>query len=414
MPQTPKAPLFEPLEPKLLLAAHPLLLPPPTNTVVMTLVGGTLNFKGDAADNSLTITQDGSDFIIFPESGTTVTWQGSSYTSEFTGPSMDDVTGLKLDMGAGDDTVTIETTDGANQVLLSRDVTAKMGSGFDVLHMYAVSARNVTADMGASDDYNNSFEFESTGDGGAVLTGNLSITGSKGDDWIDLKGALIAGNVKMNLGNGDNDVDFDTISGNGSYNYQLGIQGNLTINTGGGDDEVEFRDNSDADVGVGGNLTFNLGGGDENHVIFHKSAGVGVGNNLTINSSAASGQTRIYMSNVDIGGNLSVNTGAGSDSIKLWGLWVGGRATVNTGAGYDELSLNSEHPDDGDYARFERGLTVTMGSEDDNMEVDHTWFGGKVRLNGNSGANTLTLVNPDNIEGFEANATTVKNFVIVV
>ena len=192
------------------------------------------------------------------------------------------------------------------------------------------------------------------------INGNLTVTGMGGSDHVFMQATKnntwqIQG-VKTKI-NGKSNIAIENVTGNITVDLGDGknlleiqgstISGNLSITTGNQQDQVDIWDST-----IHGALTYSGGGGNDNLWI-----------------SRVTDDTAAPLSSIDMGdgndsvsfdrfsvSNLTVNLGAGKDSLKITdSQFVGGsteQLTVLAGTGRDSVSLTKVQTSD---------LTVDMG-----------------------------------------------------
>jgi hypothetical protein len=400
MPTTDRVPFLEMLEPRLFL----------DGTITVTLAGSVGMLRGDSHDNVVAIVQSGADYTFTPGGGTTVRLNGVNHTTAFT-VSAAKLKNLTVDLGAGNDRLTLGTPTSATPFVLTGDVSVSLGSGNNGFFAYALNCRNLTVD-GANGV--NALTMSSTHDANTVLTGNLMVQGwGSGAFGVEIDGANLRGNVTMALGNGGNMILFNTYASDVGPGSLL-IGKNLGITTGASNDRVDIMNTNSAQVRVGGNVTLNLGadeglvksgksitvGGGLGGNVVSISTGIGtpltIGGSLAINSTGKT-YTGIDINDITIGTRLSIVTGAGADWVELNGLDVHGLTTVNTGGGNDDLRIAEGS---GLPSYFRGGLSVDTGLGDDDATLDGTYLTRPVTFNGGPGTNRLGSSNWSAVSGW--------------
>ena len=184
--------------------------------------------------------------------------------------------------------------------------------------------------------------------------------------------------------------------GNGSKVGGLEIAGNLTLLGTPAGDRATVRD-----LEAGGPLKIDRGDGDDRLRLL---AGR-VGGHLSLRSGPAENDrakgTR-FVWNGDVGGGVSVKTGAGRDSVKVGGGAVGGKVAVDGGRDAVRLramgagAVNVKTGDGADRVALRKlgvkGSTrIDAGAGDDKVVAGGAEFGRRVKVLGGAGADRLDL-----------------------
>jgi hypothetical protein len=247
---------------------------------------------------------------------------------------------LTANLGAGDNTLDIVSTPvggnlnytglgGADNIRMSTGevdgtLTANMGAaGANSNGIFAEWANiNGAVTYTASGTGDNDLDFSS-----ATLAKKFSVTTGAGDDTVQLNGANITGNTTLNVGSGANDVTSADAAGAGG----LIESGALSVTGGAGDDTVDL-----SGAQVTGNVTTTLGGGDNSFLSTGSTAATFGGNvNFTTTDKGDNQFVIVGGGNANsIAGGLTVNTGAGDDTVNVT-TNVGGNLSINTGTSPD-------------------------------------------------------------------------------
>ncbi|MBL8793316.1 MAG: hypothetical protein JNM56_05380 [Planctomycetia bacterium] len=327
----------------------------PAGTLNLTLVNGTLTITAVSSANPALNNQS----IVIQGDGTpgTFTIQGADGES-INGPagagSLTGVTNIKLNLGAGHDTVTIDgaqlagtlTVNGGSgntSVILENadstfgSVRITNGMGNDLFQ--ADAKLNVTGNLTVNNGHGDT-KFLLNAD--TDIGGNLSITNTGGIDIFTSKALLdVAGNLTMNNGAGTVRLLFDGTTE---------IGGNFSVINGYGGDTTDFN----GSLKVAGNLSLNYGTSDGwgNALIGGKvetvqltgsstkfNAPAEIGGNLTIRGQG--GIDRVVLDGVTVNGTTLFDLGAQDDVVILTDSTFVGRTTINTGAGNDRLTIGA-------------------------------------------------------------------------
>ncbi|WP_157369188.1 beta strand repeat-containing protein [Zavarzinella formosa] len=356
----------------------------PAGLVDVTFMNGTLKIMGDAADNTLTVTQTADNRLTLTTdigtglrvNGTNVSgFMGHTLTTPVTG-------GVTVNMGAGIDSLTfngatedidlpsflnINGGDGNNLltfqqgVTVGGDVTITNGLGLDTIHL------NDELNFLGKTTINN-------GKGGSLIDSNattdlrvggvFSVTNGAGFDKLDWKTAqnVKLGGYVQSTGADTDGSEFDlspvksltingavkVTNGAGSDLLDLGdptlvtkITGALTVANGAG---FNHTDVIGADsLFVGGPINFTGGANDD---LVH----LGLNSNLvsfgaiTITGGAGSNSSIVAGTELNVVGNVSVIGGAGSDSLQFVTTndsLITGAVSLTLGAGANSLTADS-------------------------------------------------------------------------
>jgi hypothetical protein len=149
-----------------------------------------------------------------------------------------------------------------------------------------------------------------------------------GDGYADVGCYSGVNQVLVNAGDGNNVVIVS----------DLDIDGNLTVNGGDGTDTIRIERGLYAVNDIGGNVSLDTGG-------------------------SGSGLESVFVSDANIDGKLTIDTGAGRSFVRLQGeLDVAGKTSIDTGAGDDRVDITPE----GDHTEL-GDLVISTGSGDDSV-----------------------------------------------
>ncbi|MFN9038936.1 MAG: hypothetical protein ACK5YO_21750 [Planctomyces sp.] len=324
-----------------------------------------LSITGDARGNDVTVqVTDSGDVLMvgndtvlkfrgFGQSmnvnpGTQVSLHALLRTAGITPPAQLSLRSITADMGRGDDTIDLTVND---DVTVARDVTFRMGTGSDSLILNANARLTIGGSLSVTgtgaDNHHATVVINSTSIGnspGIAIAKNLSVSVGSGHD-------------KVLLGNADNlrqaledptQIDDDSTDPN---SFAISVGGSFSVSTSLGNDLVAV-----SGVGVKGNVSVAMGsGGRRNDVLFLDNIGtlgsltltymengvfqnLSIAKNLTVTSSAHG--DALAADHVQVGGNATMNLGAGSDRVAIGAdVTVAGRVTVSGGAGRDFVSI---------------------------------------------------------------------------
>lgn len=272
---------------------------------------------------------------------------------------------IVLNMKGGDDHVVFGATlpgsltfnggNGNNELELDTWSTIGKGlvytgaAGSDTLSVFGFHITiggNIQANMGAGEN--------TTYLAGAVVGGNVLVTGLEGIDTVSTDNLIVTGNLTANLGDGANYVGIESMNDNISGGELTVIVGDLTITTGKHADTIEIGSENSAHISgvVVINTGDELAGGDT--VLLDNSS---FDSSVTINLGA--GNDSVFFDTVDnlntsldFGGALTVYGAGGNDNF-VFGQDSGARfadlespPTLDGGAGTDTLFLIDLYVDD--------------------------------------------------------------------
>ncbi len=252
-------------------------------------------------------------------------------------------------------------------------------------------------------------------DGGALygtttVTGELTIDAGDGDDSVtlDLYGFDLDAKVSINTGAGMDRVYIDD-----TYAIKGALNNNLSISTGDDDDEITFGYQIDSQVNIDGDVSIE---GGEGNLLLDTGFALGSGANIDgdfefrgedgnddifFDSTSITGDVDLQLGNgdnyfttnyygaVEIGGNLTINSGDDSDIITLgsenYYLEIEGRVSINAGDGDNSLITGERSTT----VTLGRSLSFVGGDGIDLIILDETTITGAVRLNLGDGNNAV-------------------------
>lgn len=217
--------------------------------------------------------------------------------------------------GANNDiTITDTETSGVYEATGNNGTTVN-GSGDP--HITDITDRDIVVEMGGGDD---TFTMSSIGVSVRV-TKNLKLTDSGGNDIVVLDDLFVGKRVKMDLGDGDNDLTITDSQ----------IVKNAKISTGIGMDVVLIE---------GGAFRGGIDTDDGDDMISVISSGQGK-NTLKIKSG--DDNDTIEVTDVNYSRKVAVNGGRDNDTVTIGMIVVGGKGTINGSTDEDTLIDNGGH-----------------------------------------------------------------------
>ena len=387
----------------------------------------------DYNDRTLT-TGDGDDKITASghiEDGVNITTGSGNDTIKFGGDVGDnsDSSTTKIDMGDGNDTLqgtgrdsdieggaTINMGDGDNTISVDdiKNSTVTMGSGDDTIEVDDIR-ENATVNTGAGDDTISVNEINgdanvSMGDGADTLNidgyvgGDATVDTGAGDDTLNV--ARLQESAKVDTGSGDDIVVVDNVSsgfddgsvGLGEGDDTLIINDSLSgtdakFDGGDGADKLVLTnvDKEHWDAGIHENFTnfesVTLSDGntytlkDDEIVYGDKDNIINVDNIIDENLDTNGGNDTLNITD-DIEGNSTINTGTGNDTVTVGDDFDNG--TLNTGTGNDTVTINDDLGDSNETA------TVNTDTGDDTVTVKGTMRNDS-SINTGEGADTVNI-----------------------
>ncbi|MBX7102437.1 MAG: hypothetical protein K1X57_00045 [Gemmataceae bacterium] len=333
-----------------------LTLPNAVNVMANSVNVGTFNVTGNLTVNLGTA----SDTVTVDLGGGTLPGNLSIGTGPATSAKSDFVT---LANGGVAGKLAVTTAGGADQVFVGvggsfkvgGNAAINLGSGADNFLLTPTSSIVGTLALAGVNDMTLNGAvggFTYSGDGGpinltfgmtSILEGNLTVTGTGGNDYLWFFGKL-TGSLITNLGQGNNTV---VVGGE--------VGGSVTVMTGAGNDIACINGSAK----VLGNAAVLLGAGN---------------NYFQIGGNAA-----VYS-------ELTVTAGAGADSVNFSGFsFVGGNANLYVGDGANQYSFNDMNPEVGGSFR------LTAGTGNDNIGQFSTKIGANASFAVGNGDNSITF-----------------------
>lgn len=328
-------------------------------------IRGDADYGGRIGGNVILSTGYSNDTVTISDNGATLSIGG----------------GISANLDSGADTFNLVTSGGVvtgKGVSLLRANAVNIGVGGDPVSINGSLCIDNTLDYGIT----NNLVMGTSGDITKVkIAGNFCYNGGTLIDNIQLYGTVqgLAGkNSVINLGQGTNSLDANAEIG-------VGTSSNLIVTGGSGEDNITLRD----DTLIANDAIFSLGAGANIYSLNHTFA---VDGNMSI--TAGNGDDAIGVFAGQIGGDLTLSLGNGSNSLTFAGTATGAAQsaschdfTYNGGDGVDNITFDA---DDG---AVENALTVYLMSGDDVFDAtnsgDSSYLTGYIDL----GIDT----NPDNI-----------------
>lgn len=210
-----------------------------------------------------------------------------------------------------------------------------------------------------------------------INRGDISDT-LNGQEFTQINPYLVSGvtrDIRVNLGDGD-DVFRVTGFATLDESRDLNVPRDLIVAGGAGNDQLyigifENPGPFQGPVNVGRNLTMSGNAGDDIFV----GTSIDVGNNFTYADTQGStefftdpGSSYAFGLSSNVGGNLSVTTGAGTDSIGIEDYIVSGNLSLTTGGGDDSATVRG--------ATVDGAISVSLGGGNNEGIVEFANAGG--------------------------------------
>jgi len=342
------------------LAAQVLAGPARADEITGAVSGGTLKLKGDVDANTLTIDQAGlnpDQLRVTGGNATTIDSQANEVFSNITG-------GLQVDLGGGDDTLTLDT------ITLPGTVKIKMGAGANTLTITGGAYHGtLNVDLGSGDDVLQIC-------GGTIVDGALAIKVGAGAGAM--KSATCDTTVVANDGSA-------LVIDSAEVGKDLGLKGSkkseavtvhntllhagLKLALGGGSDAAAICHNP-----IGGTLSVQMGAGTGGSV----TASCGDPNDAT-------GDNALRVDSSSVASNLVLKMGSAADAAVLTFGTVTGAIKIDLGQGDNHLTL--------DALASQKNVTIKSGKNDDTIQIKNASYGpdASVSIKAGEGTNTVSL-----------------------
>jgi hypothetical protein len=369
------------------------------NDVSAVLSGGTLKLKGDIDANNIALDAAAlnADQIRVTPTGTTINGTpGAAVFTGFTG-------GLQIDLGAGDDILTIDsvTIHGAlklalgpgddtvtlNSLTVDQGFAVDLGSGNNSLAVCSVTVTKALAiKVSAGTGVNRNAVCGSTTatvDGTALVidsitAGGLSLKGSKTAETVVLNAVTIDGKSTLALGGGSDSLaicsgTFDTSLGvklGGSTSFTAQAACGVSTASGGNALVIDETD-------IGTNFTLKGSGEADNNLL--KNSNVGDNSKIDLGQ----GTNGILVDGGLTGESLTIKSGKGIDTVTVNNAGIGESLTVSAGAGSNAITVSGT-------TNIGKNLTVKTGNDNDTIDTTGAVVSGKTKIQHGKGTDTIT------------------------
>jgi len=382
-----------------LLSAHPFCVDPArADDVTATVSRGTLKLKGDADANTLTIDQAGlaSDQLRVTGTGTTTVNGGAV-------PLVFDVTGgLQVDLGNGDDALTIDTVEltgtlkikmgaGANTVAIANGtvhgaVSIDLGSGDNVLQFCTGTVDGaLSIKVGAGTGATRSATCDATvsANGSALVINSVEVQkavvlkGSKKSEKVTVQDSLLHAGLKLTVGGGSDAVAVCHSSIGGTLAVQMGAGTGGTITASCGDPGATGDNALRIDsCPVASNLSVKMGGAADTAVLTFGSV------DGAIKVDLGQGANQLTLDGLTSHKNVTVKSGKGDDTIAIKNAGFGAGASIKAGAGTNAITFTGDD--------FPGNLTVVTGNGDDTIDTSGATVHGTTKIRHGKGTDVVT------------------------
>jgi hypothetical protein len=228
---------------------------------------------------------------------------------------------LLVDTGAGADSVF------ADSFIVADLVRVLTGSGDDPdVELESFNAKNVLIDTGSGNDGTDDDRSPITVENASVEQDIKILTGS-GFDLVDVF-FVEARDIIINTGSQDDEVVV----------IDIALDRDLKIVTGSGRDFVVVAD-EEFGVEIGRDLLIDTGSDSDEVVVEDTDVGRNATILLGSNSSGEGSQEFLFVEDIDVVGNARIDAGAGDDIVDIDDSDVGGKFTALMGSGNDFLSV---------------------------------------------------------------------------
>jgi hypothetical protein len=226
-----------------------------------------------------------------------------------------------------------------------------------------------------------------------VVNGELVVEGTAGNDTVTIRGTStpgtyevtgslgtstvngVTGELRFEFGDGD-----DTVILSGAF-----VAGDVVLDMGGGNDQIEFGDQ--AAVSSTGDFTVRLGAGDDDlrmqraYVVGDLVIETGAGNDQ-LDLTGVSNANQFWAGSSSLG-STTIRTGDGDDEITISLAFIVGTTEVDAGAGNDAVSL--------DASAVSGNTSIVGGDGHDQLTIDASYFVAAISLDGGLGADNVQL-----------------------
>lgn len=308
---------------------------------------GTLTITGDDASNQIAIYADDTAGDVIVAGGTDDDGEtlinDTAEPATFTG-----VTSIVLDLAGGDDTAVVTNLD------LSGDLTADLGDGDDQLVI------NGTV-QDTDDDDDDEIDEDDDDDAASLIDLN-------GDDELVTGAVSIGGDVSVTGGDGSDSVIISNAT----------IDGDVTVDGGTGRDLLSI-----SAATIGGSLTANMGAGDDAVTVVSSD----ITGDVTVDDSEAFSRSRVTLSDVTVGGDVTLTLSDKADQVWLRDVTVGtetdgGIVSIDTAAGNDSVAIRGLTAAE---------LTVQTGDGSDRVRVRDAEVTGAIDVDLGTGFGSVSV-----------------------
>ena len=247
--------------------------------------GGTIDIRGDDADNEVRIQFVPEGLHIGGPNGTTI--NGNGVQMLIPNADVGNADGIDVNLRGGNDLFVAEFNDDVID-----DVEVRTGDGNDKVRAIGGAYDSLRIISGSGDDHIRTERLS--------VAKNLVLDGGNGDNLIEVNGVTVGGTLRAKSTTGKDTIDVRNAN----------VSGLAILESKAGDDTVHVGDSTfDED------LRILPGAGDDSVEIIRTD----VGNNLV--ASLASGSDSLRFKDVNIANRLNANGGAGADVLDVQDLF---------------------------------------------------------------------------------------------
>ncbi|HEY2385953.1 MAG TPA: hypothetical protein VGK30_03250 [Candidatus Binatia bacterium] len=386
------------------LVAQVLAAPARADQVTSAPSGGTLKLKGDANPNVLTIDQAGlnpGQLRVTGAGTTTIDGQASKTFDNVTG-------GLQVDLGNGDDALTLDTVTLAGTVKIKMGagmntltITAgayhgtlnvDLGSGDDVLQLCggtivdgglaikvgagAGAMRSAACDTTVADNHGSALVIDS-----AEVGKDVTLKGSKKSESVIVHNTLLHAGLKLALGGGSDAAAIcrDPIGGTLSVQMGAGSGGSVTASCGDANDAIGDNALRVDSSSVAANLVLKMSGAADTAILTFGSV------DGAIKIDLGQGDNQLTLDALTSQKNVTIKSGKNDDTIQIKNASYGPAASISVkaGAGTNAISLPTS-------VDVPKNLTIVTGNGDDTIDTTGATVHGTTKITHGKGTDAVT------------------------
>jgi hypothetical protein len=327
---------------------------------------------------------------------------------------------LVVDTGAGNDDLTVaffSAGQGKGPTSWTRGagrLTIRTGDGADVVDITDFAVDQARVDTGSGDDGDIFFPVLIAN---ATISGSLTVNTGAGNDFVAVLGASL-GQLSVDTGAGndgtpDQPVQISDVHVAGGMNVTTG-QGNdvallafvsadhLAVDMGSGDNQLDVTDESS----IANAMRIGMGGGND-RLRMDTFAGTFAQQTGSLSIDMGAGTDTVDFLSLIVVGKINITLGAGNDTLTADHLFPYGDAKIDAGAGNDSVSLTDTEAhhdvnillgagDDSFTAMFDlmvaHNLELHLGAGHDTVSASGLDIVNQLLIDGNGGDKAVTVV----------------------